>query len=168
MFDESDEACSISTSWQRSCQTDAETGQLRCETIKRILKQCPGKPPEESVERQTGDDDSIFAGSAPPRFGSLFGGFGGSGGSGGGGGWPTAPPPSGGRDIESEIFGSFRVLESMMGAMQGLLQGGAWPPHPHARNDPSRDGWQQQPPPQWRLPQPPPPPPRVPVRVDEI
>ena len=72
--------------------------------------------------------------------------------------------------MEAEIFGSFRALESMMGAFQGMLGGGAWPPpHPHARNDPSREGWKQQQPPQWGQPsQPPPPPPRAPVRVDEI
>ena len=40
------EQCWLSQSQETRCQTDAE-GQLRCETLKRLWRHCPGKPPEE-------------------------------------------------------------------------------------------------------------------------
>ena len=73
-FDE--ENCAISTSIEQRCATD-DSGTLRCETLKRIYRLCPGRPPEEvSVERVEGDAAAAIP---PPRLQgglySMFDGF---------------------------------------------------------------------------------------------
>lgn len=60
-----EEVCSTSTHIERHCQAD-EAGAMRCETIKRMYRHCPGRPPEElSVERTEGDAEASSLFSSP-------------------------------------------------------------------------------------------------------
>jgi len=165
-----DEMCSITTSVETSCSTD-EDGKMRCETLRRKFRLCPGKPPEE-IERTTEQTD----GSEQPSLGSphaLFGGriFGGGGLGGFGGG-----APEDGRDGQRHSYrfsfgdsllgpemGMFRQLEDMMRHFDGAFGGGggiggslngAWPPPPPHdwRQQPQPDQQEQQPQQRWRPP----------------
>ena len=124
------EQCHISTSWSRSCQTD-ENGLLRCETLKRMYRHCPGRAPEivqeeraeEGAEHQNG---SPFGGGGAP---SLFG-------RGPGDAFPS-PSPFGTLDP----FHIFQQFEQRMEALMGM--GGLFRP-PQLQQPP---GWQLPPPP---------------------
>ena len=75
--EQGDEHCTISQHWERRCQTD-EAGVLRCETLKRMYRHCPGRPPEEISVTKVEDEGEPMApsfGSSPPSLGGhLFGG----------------------------------------------------------------------------------------------
>jgi hypothetical protein len=50
-----DDGCMRSTQWERRCATD-EAGELKCETLRRVFRHCPGRAPEE-VEREVNPPD---------------------------------------------------------------------------------------------------------------
>ena len=56
---EEEQHCAISTQWQRSCQTDDETGQMRCETLKRTYRLCPGRQPEIVKEERVDEAGTV-------------------------------------------------------------------------------------------------------------
>ena len=162
-----EQQCAISTSWQRSCRTDDETGQLRCETLKRTYRLCPGKPPEIVNEEKVledgssgglGNNRSLFGGGPP----SLFGGLPSP--------WSSAPPA---RTAPAEPFGAdpFQMMERMEQRMQAMMGSFFGTPPSHRQAPP---GSQHESMPSWS---PPPPPPQgaqpphsasqIPIRVHE-
>ena len=163
-----DERCSVSTSWERRCQTD-DAGALRCETIKRKFRHCPGRPAEElSAEHvEHGADDaessSLLAHVPSALFGAFFGepqlpperatpgGFGHAVGQqhpGGDIGQHTGIGELGGLSGLSHLGGLLQQLQSMLGGGFGPPGAGA-PRGPGNGADPGH-----------------PPPPRV--RVEEV
>ncbi|KAL1523751.1 hypothetical protein AB1Y20_018678 [Prymnesium parvum] len=46
-----EEECAFSQVIERHCATDEE-GRLRCQTIRKLYKHCPGRHPEEVIERE--------------------------------------------------------------------------------------------------------------------
>ena len=112
---EEEQHCAISTQWQRSCQTDDETGQMRCETLKRTYRLCPGRQPE-IVKEERVDEDGSGASRTTARLGQrlpLFGGMPSS-------PWsrdsapPAHPPPA-------HPSGSFQMMEQMEQRMQAMM-----------------------------------------------
>ena len=121
---EEEQQCAISTQWQRSCQTDDETGQMRCETLKRTYRLCPGRQPEIVKEERVDEDGSgafpnhgPFGGSGLP---SLFGGMPSS-------PWsrdsapPAHPPPA--HPFGPDPFQMMEQMEQRMQAMMGSFFG---------------------------------------------
>ena len=101
------DGCTLSSSWERRCQTDEE-GKLRCETLKRTWRRCPGRAPEElSSEHLVGDPEmerppSIFS----PR--------------------PGPHESAGGFGVPGGFFGEIDQLTRQMEAMMGAAFGGAF------------------------------------------
>ena len=144
MDPEQQQQCHISTSWQTACQTDAE-GQMRCETLKKIWKHCPGKPPElvqEERVQEEGNERSPFGSSGPP---SLFRA-------------PQADPHFG-HAMPMDPFGTFQRMDELMGSFFGRP---LFVPAPGAPPSQLPPGWSQAPPPR-REQLPPQPPPNVQV-----
>lgn len=88
------EDCFLSSSWERRCATD-ENGKLRCETLSRQWRHCPGRAPEEVTTERHKEDHPHHT---PP---------------------PTSPG-SGSPDAGMEQM--MRHMEAMMGAF-GMLGG---------------------------------------------
>ena len=86
-----EDGCVLSTQIERRCSTD-DAGVLRCQTLKRVWRHCPGKPPEE-LSVDSAENEGTHS---PPELpwphhsaphhgaGPGFGGFGSLGGFGGG------------------------------------------------------------------------------------
>ena len=142
---------------------------MRCETLKRVYRRCPGMAPEElSSERVVGSEPETelhgpFSTFSLPR---LHGrGSGNSNGGGGGGGGFGSLDSFGSAHLEFERM--TRQMEAMMGAMLGGNLGGSWgggfggPPMAERRAG-MREAPPQNAPPRWR------PEGQSPVHVDEV
>ena len=167
-----DERCSVSTSISRTCQTDQETGELRCETLKRLYRHCPGQPPV-LVQEEHIQGDSAAPHSSP------FGGDGSQNNN-----LPGPPSmfswglqqPGGSRSApEAQVgmhdpFQMMQQMEQRMEAMMssmlggGGLFGGPMLGPPSGRGQPPGMREPSQPPPQAS---PQAPMPRRPIRIDE-
>ena len=95
-----EDACVYSTSIERRCATD-ESGELRCETLKRTFRQLSGQNPEEISAERTQDDGGADA----QQHGGFFT-------------WRRGGELPFGHDAAG-IEGMMRRADAMMSAMMG-------------------------------------------------
>ena len=75
--------CGYSRSLSRSCSYHSDKRGLVCETLRQIVRQCPGKPPVQILESKTSGEEQGLLGRDPASeplldmFKGVFGGFGG-------------------------------------------------------------------------------------------
>lgn len=78
--------CAYSRSLSRSCSYHSDKRGLVCETLRQIVRQCPGKPPVQILESKTSGEEQGLLGRDPASeplldmFKGVFGGLGGFGG----------------------------------------------------------------------------------------
>ena len=122
---DAEDGCMVSTSWERRCATD-DQGKLRCETLQRKWRHCPGRAPEELSSTHSEEGADGAQPHVPPALASP---------------WATAPrgPTDGGFDH------MFRQMEAMMGILGGGFFGGglAMPPR---MPQPAAPGQERRPP----------------------
>ena len=133
--------CRLSTSWQRSCQTD-ESAVTKCETIKRTYQMCPGQLPAlVQEERVREDGEHNFSGALPD--------------------FPRSGGDPFGNSASTDPFHMMHQMEQRMTALMGGLLGAPLFGAP-SQGAPHPQHLPPQPPPEQ-----PPPRPRVPMRVHE-
>ena len=115
---EGSDACYISRSEEHRCQTD-EDGQMRCTTLKRVWRHCPGQPPQElESEHSTTEapqrSDAWPESRRPDPWGQRDG---------------QVPSPFAGDRSMGDVFGMFAQMEAQMeslfrglGGMGGGMQ----------------------------------------------
>ena len=115
-----DDGCVLTTDFSRRCQTDPESGKLRCETLRRKWRHCPGRAPEllERTDLETDASDAAPLHSTSPWSSDS------SSNSSGDRGLLLRPPP----DVAS-LFQSLERMEAMMGMLFGPPR--AMPRRPH-------------------------------------
>jgi hypothetical protein len=146
LFRDDDRAqCSISTMTERRCGTVRDEdgkARLKCETIKRKFRQCPGEAPVEIESKTTQEDVDGAMDQSVMDGGSLGGGaFGGQ------GGFPAgATDPFVMMDeMMREMTRGFGGGGMRFGAEFDSSNGGHWFAVPGHRHGGGEDGWQQVP-----------------------
>ena len=107
--------CVYSRSYTKSCRFESSKGGMVCDSLKRVLRQCPGERPVPVIDSRTSGPAQDAAGAGLFDILRDFGGLGGGGGGGGGG--ASGSNSAAGADESTDPWR--REVDALMGAFGG-------------------------------------------------